>query len=84
MWYACANKVCNVKVIQVLLHYGADVNIVNKKGMNLMHYLLNYNAPADTNIVKCLLRAGFNAPKLLTKDNYLKIQKEIKSVIMEE
>ena len=59
------------------------MNAVNKKGMNLMHFLLRYNGPADPNIVKCLLVAGFDSARFLTKEDFLTIRKIINKVLLE-
>ena len=59
------------------------MNAVNKKGMNLMHFLLRYNGPADPGVVKCLLLAGFDISRFLTKEDFLTIRKIINRVLLE-
>lgn len=46
-----------IKIVNLLLDYGADLNIIHKNGYNILHYILIKN-PNNTDLIKLLLMNG--------------------------
>ena len=61
--FADRNPTATVKVFQMLLNAGADINAKSKAGSNVLGWYLqsckSSSNDVDIEVVKCMLRAGF-------------------------
>lgn len=73
LWYAAHLK-SHFKVFETLLKAGADPNITNQFGENVMTRHLK--GKKDSQVVRLLLRYQFDV-KMLTSDEVLRIAREI-------
>lgn len=59
-------------VFQLMIDHGANVNYVNRYNCNVLYLYCQFNKNLDLNVVKALLRAGFE-PTLLPEEEFYRL-----------